>query len=346
MIVEKLIKPLCDRLPLLLGCALILSGFPAIAETPDFSDLSRRIRQQVDSVDRLQDTFGRHHIELVEPLYGLARIQLGANRFEEAKASADRALQIVRWTEGLESERQFPYLELIVDIEIARDAWDNVEDKLKHYTALLGQKYHGDAQTRLSHMLWLANTHAQGALSDNSQRRAYHLMQATQVSEIAVQYAQVGRLTLTPVYPELLFAVARAYDMENAGIRERGSVSYRLREIAPGTDILEERKVAIAKRYHFGREKLLMMRDSIRDSEHFDDEAELASEIYLAAWSARYEATADFSTALDRIDHFAQEHGLNNEQINMVLQQINQVPTHRLVLNLGIFEQSAQASGD
>ena len=185
----------------------------------------------------------------------------------------------MRWTEGLESERQFPYLELIVEIEMARGAWDNVEDKLKHYTALLGKKYHGDAQTRLGHMLWLADTHAQGALADISQRRAYHLMQATRVSEIAVQYAQVRRLTLKPVYPELLFAVARAYDMENAGIRERGSVSYRLREIAPGTDILEERKVAIAKRYQFGREKLLMMRDAIRDSEHFDDEAVLASEI-------------------------------------------------------------------
>ena len=124
MIFEKLTRPLFDPLPLLLGCALIFSGFSAIAETPDFSELSRRIRQQADSVDRLQEALGRHHLELVEPLYGLARIQLSANRFEEAKASADRALQIVRWTEGLESERQFPYLELIVEIEMARGAWD------------------------------------------------------------------------------------------------------------------------------------------------------------------------------------------------------------------------------
>ena len=181
----------------------------------------------------------------------------------------------MRWTEGLESERQFPYLELIVEIEMARGAWDNVEDKLKHYTALLGKKYHGDAQIRLGHMLWLADTHAQGALADTSQRRAYHLMQATRVSEIAVQYAQIRRLTLTPVYPELLFAVARAYDMENAGIRERGSVSYRLRD-SPRNGYSRRAKVAIDKRYQFGREKLLMMRDAIRDSEHFDDEAVLA----------------------------------------------------------------------
>ena len=88
----------------------------------------------------------------------------------------------MRWTEGLESERQFPYLELIVEIEMARGAWDNVEDKLKHYTAL-GKKYHGDAQTRLGHMLWLADTHAQ-VLADTSQRRAYHLMQATRVRRL------------------------------------------------------------------------------------------------------------------------------------------------------------------
>ena len=346
MIFEKLTKPLRDLVPLLLGCALIVSGISASAETPDFSDLSRQIRQQADSVDRLQDALGRHHIQLVEPLYGLARIQLSANRFEEAMASADRALQIVRWAQGLESERQFPYLELIVDIGIARDDWNNVEDKLKHYTALLGQKYQGDAQTRLGHMLWLANTHAQGARADTKQRRAYHLMQATRVSEIAVQYAQAHRLTTAPVYPELLFAVARAYHMENAAIRERGSVSYQLRELAPGTHILEERKVAITKRYQFGREKLLMMRDAIRDSEHFDDEALLASEIYLAAWSANYEETADFSVALERIEQFALERGLNHEQVNKVLQKINQVTPLRLVLNFGILKQSVQASGD
>ena len=82
MIFEKLTRPLRDPFPLLLGCVLILSGFSASAEKQDFRDLSRRIREQADSVDRLQDALGRHHIELIEPLYGLARIHLSANRFE------------------------------------------------------------------------------------------------------------------------------------------------------------------------------------------------------------------------------------------------------------------------
>ena len=151
---------------------------------------------------------------------------------------------------------------------------------------------------------------------------------------------------MTPVYPELLFAVTRAYHMENAAIRERGSVSYQLRELAPGPHILEERKVAITKRYQFGREKLLMMRAAIMDSEHFDDEALLASEICLAAWSAKYEETADFSAALERIEQFALERGLNHGQVNKVLQKINQVTPLRLVLNFGILKQSVQASGD
>ena len=70
MIFEKLTKPLRDLVPLLLGCALIVSGISASAETPDFSDLSRQIRQQADSVDRLQAELGRHHIQLVEPYTG------------------------------------------------------------------------------------------------------------------------------------------------------------------------------------------------------------------------------------------------------------------------------------
>ena len=72
----------------------------------------------------------------------------------------------------------------------------------------------------------------------------------------------------------------------------------------------------------------------------------LASEIYLAAWSANYEETADFSTALERIEQFALERGLNHEQVNKVLQKINQVTPLRLVLNFGILKQSIQTSGD
>ncbi|MBQ86879.1 MAG: hypothetical protein CMQ16_10795 [Gammaproteobacteria bacterium] len=157
MIFAKLTKPLRDLVPLLLCCAMIVSGISASAETPDFSDLSRQIRQRADSVDRLRDALGRHHIQLGEPLYGLARIQLSANRFEEAM---------------------------------------------------------------------------------------------------------------------------------------------------------------------------------------------LASEIYLAAWSAKYEETADFSAALERIEQFALERGLNHGQVNKVLQKINHVTPLRLVLNFGILKQSVQASGD
>ena len=109
-------------------------------------------------------------------------------------ASADRALQIVRWAQGLESERQFPYLELIVDIGI-HETLEQRRRQAEHYTALLGQKYQGDAQTRLGHMLcWRTRMHRVRA--DTKQRRTYHLMQATRVSEIAVQYAQAHRLTM------------------------------------------------------------------------------------------------------------------------------------------------------
>ena len=331
---------------LLLSLCLALCALSVLAETQDFEGLSIRIREQSTAVDELELELGRYHVSLVEPLQTLARIQVQANRFQDARDNADRALQIVRWSDGLESPLQFDYLQLLIEIEMARDNWDDIEEKIEHYSWLLGNKYQGDSETRLRRILWLVDVHTQGAARDKKERRAYHLMQATGINEIAVQFAQTQGLTNEPLYVETLFSLSRAYLRESEAIRRRGSVSYRLRELFPGTHILDEREVAIAKRYQIGLEKLEMLRDTVEASPAFDVEAVLLSEFYIAAWNELYDAEDELSASLQRIEQFNQHAEIGAARYSSLFQLRVALPQDRLVLNASYFGDALVAVGD
>lgn len=334
--------PLCAAL-FTISILLPSSG---LAETLDFDGLTERIQKQTTALDQLESQLGRYHMSLAEPLHALARIQLQANRFDDARGTADRALQIIRWSDGLESPLQFEFLQQVIEIEMTRDNWDDIDEKIKHYTWLLSNKYQGDSIPRLRHMRWLVDVHAGGAERDKKERRAYHLMQATGINEVAVQYAQVQGLTAEPLYADLLFSLSRAYHRENEGIRKRGSVSYRLRELYPGLHILEDRDVAIAKRYRFGLEKLEMLRDAVSAAPAFDAEAALLSEFYIAAWHELYEQEEDLKDSLLRIENFHAHAAISKERISRLLELRARLPQHRLVLDADYLENDLVSVGD
>lgn len=324
----------------------ILLPASGLAETQDFEGLTEQILQQATALNQLETQLGRYHMSLAEPLHTLARIQLQANRFDDARGNADRALQIIRWSDGLESPLQFEYLQLVIEIEMARDNWDDIDEKIRHYTWLLSNKYQGDSIPRLRHMQWLVDVHAGGAVRDEKERRAYHLMQSTGINEVAVQYAQVQGMTAEPIYAQLLFSLSRSYHRENEGIRQRGSVSYRLRELYPGLHILEDRDVAIAKRYSFGLEKLKMLRDAVSASPAFDAEAVLLSEFYIAAWNELYEQEEDLKASLLRIENFHAHSAISKERISRLFELRAKLPQHRLVLDADYLGNELFSAGD
>lgn len=350
MSIQKKLTSSRPGLTLSLGAALfilpILVPSPGLAETQDFNGLNERILKQTTALDQQESQLGRYHMSLAEPLHTLARIQLQANRFDDARGNADRALQIIRWSDGLESPLQFEFLQLVIEIEMARNNWDDIDEKIKHYTWLLSNKYQGDSISRLRHMQWLVDVHAGGAARDEKERRAYHLIQSTGINEVAVQYAQVQGLTAEPLYANLLFSLSRAYHRENEGIRQRGSVSYRLRELYPGLHILEDRDVAIAKRYRFGLEKLEMLRDAVSTSPAFDTEAVLLSEFYIAAWNELYGQEEDLKASLLRIDNFHAHSEISKERIMRLFELRAKLPQHRLVLDADYLSNDLVSAGD
>jgi len=87
--------------------ALPLLSRAGIAAT-DFATLQASIQDSRQHIETLESNLGRYNYQLLEPLEQLARIQLAANRFDDAESSIDKAIQIARFSEGLYSSKQYP----------------------------------------------------------------------------------------------------------------------------------------------------------------------------------------------------------------------------------------------
>lgn len=250
----------------------------------DFAFLQNEMSRTSSQIEEIEQTEGRHDFSLIEPLHTLGKIQFQANLFADAEASVDRAVQIARLADGLDTPVQYPLLQMAIEIELARKNWKKVDEKLKQYTWLISEQYKGKVKPRIEQARWIADIRLQAFHGDRAEMRAPHLIDATYVRETNVQYAQVMRLTDDPLYQELLFELANVYRLEADAIKKGGSTSYQLRRLFPGLDIVEEKRPAVDKRYRIGLEKLQTLQRLIANNSAYDHEANLMMDLYLAEW--------------------------------------------------------------
>jgi len=250
----------------------------------DFVSLLQDINRFSETVEGIELAAGRHDFALVEPLHMLGKNQFKANLFSDAEASVDRAIQIARFSDGLYTPIQYPLLQVAIEIELARENWSKVDEKLEHFTWLVSQQYQGKVKPRIEQAQWIANVRLKVFYGDDAEMRAPHLINVTYLRETTVQYAQAMRLTDDPLYHELLFELANAYRLEAEAIRAGGSTSYQLRRLFPGLDIIEEKRLAVDKRYRIGLEKLQMLQRLIEVDAAYDYEASVMMHLYIAKW--------------------------------------------------------------
>lgn len=271
-----------------LALLYVVTPFTASAETEDFARARVSLERLTEELNQQAWSAGYYSFELLEPLQQLANAQLAANRFDDVEETIDRAAQITRIEYGLYTSKQYPFLQQAIEVEMIRGDWDEVVEKVKHFTWLIGAEYEGDASTRLNLLEWVAEVHLRGYLEDSREREAYHLIRKTTLQEVAVQYAQAFGQANDLEYADLLLALANSYGMEAAAIRKRGRTSYRLRILVPGTDLLADRDEALNVRYAIGLEKLEMRRDVIASIDTADYMDLIAAEEDISHWQDNF----------------------------------------------------------
>ena len=276
----------CYLPPILVS--LLCASISFSVSASDFATSRQSIEDYRVALEALESAEGYFSYSLLEPLQQLATAQLAVNRLDAAEETMDRAAQITRIEDGLYTPLQYPFLQQAIEIEITRGDWEEVAEKIKHYTWLIGEKYRGNAPDRLSRIRWIAGVHLRGSTEDSKDKTAAHLIQVTSMNEIAMQYAQVNRIADDLIYAQLLLDLANAYLMEAQAIRGGGRTSYRLRRLVPGTEILDKKKDALNKRYLVGLEKLEMHHELIQTL-HPEDDATVAQSVRaIADWHQNF----------------------------------------------------------
>lgn len=271
----------------------------------DFAAADRSLQIQQERIYELTAQYGRYDQNLVVPLQQFARSQMEINRYDDAADTVDYAIQIVRTEHGLETPQQYDLQQMAVEVDLYRQDWERINERLDYYSGLILSAYSGTVEDRIQRLLWLADVHVRGALEDEAALQASHLVHATWFNETAVVYAQSNHADNNRLYADMLYALVNKYHLEARGILAGGATGYRLRQKQLGLPEADGKTEALDKRYRAGLDKLVMLRNLFAHSPNFGEEAVGMMQLYMADWKALFDKSddlsADYATGLETL---------------------------------------------
>jgi hypothetical protein len=326
------------------GLLSLLVWFPALAETGeiDHASAESNLFQQQERLYQLVARHGRYSMALLDALQRLIHSQMEASRFEAAAENVDYAIQIVRFNEGLETPTQYDLQQLAVQVDLYRQDWPAISERLEHYSRLLTASPEDNPEGVLRRLLWLSTVYKRGSIEDAEENHAYHLIRSTWYAETAVIYAQVENLDNSRLYADMLYSLVDNYFMEARAILGGGATSYRLRQLQPGLHLVDDKEEAIARRYRAGLSQLRQIRDLLSDSKQFDREALALAEFHIADWHALFDPDSDLDAVYSKAIALLEQADISMARRHQFLSRAMIIPRARLTLSV---QEALAASG-
>lgn len=239
-------------------------------------------------LNELQDRFGAMDVRLLEPLEQMADRLMLASRFDEAHVMLDRAMQIARVEEGLYTEVQRPLLEKKIENFANRGDWEDAREGMDHLLWLYSYKSRRIDQALIDDLLELSRLHLRALAEDASFFQGYHFRQSTRIRWLALGVA--GRLwgntdeRLVPIIYEQI----RQFHLQSVALEQGGPTSYSLRQIAPDSGILRERRDVNESYYLSGVGLIDSLFAVYAQNETPNPEAIAMTNVYLGDWHLLY----------------------------------------------------------
>jgi hypothetical protein len=192
--------------------------FSTNIQAADFEALGELIAAQERLVSMLtakDDVFSE---SLVQPPVQLAKLQVSANRFNDAEQTIAKALLATRVTNGLYDEGQLPLLQLDIETTITLSGWSSARDKLQHYTWLLTERFELPVAYLGESVSWLVSAHEQGSFAEAEANRAWHISQATKLYEALIGLSYLETLHDSSLYVRFLYDLTQLYYLEAKAI--------------------------------------------------------------------------------------------------------------------------------
>ena len=331
---KSILRFLFSSFPYSLIASVTLLGQLALADNSfwqDNANLAKVISDQQQEIYQLETEFGRSHQSLVEPLSFLAKQQINANQFDEANATLDKAVQIVRINNGLFTGAQYDLLQRQIENERIRDNWKFIRQSLEHLAWLYRKQFDGTANARVQRLMWLSDAYLEAVFEDSEEHAALNLRKATQLNEVAIEVAAQEAYVPAELAIQSHFSLLQKYYLESLGIRKGGRLSYQIREIVPDSGFLDKPKTALRKRFRGGLRTLDQAGEILQASADYDAVAMAMIDLHTADWKLLYNEMKDPAAEYLAVFNTLKQVGLDDEQLAELFARPELLPSQNLI---------------
>ncbi len=277
----------------ILAASGLLVAMAVQGQAPE-SPAERELQEYQRNLLRLEAEYGYSNPALLETLDGIADRLMEMGEFVAAHSALDRAQQIVRYSEGLYSLNQLPYLHKKIQNMTAGGNWADARALQDHLFWLYTERYPLRDQDLIDGLMQAAEYHLQGVVNDSPAFASYHYRAAAIHSRIALHVGE-GILPpndrdLAPLYYDQL---RHAY-LQALAINRRGPAGAALRSRADvygyntGSGFMLDEEIAIGMHRASGFRYLENLRLLFNNPRAPDAEAAAMVTLYEADWQVLF----------------------------------------------------------
>ena len=269
-------------------CLCLTSNTVAQSQLPREQSLADLARYQ-NQLEELEQQYDRYDPRLVETLGEVGKLMIELDQYDQADEILDRAILILRISEGLYTETQFPYLLLSAEGDVRRSNWRDANEKLSHIAALHEFEPRVWNSEFVSEIVKLGELHLEGVVTDSSSNQAYHLRA---IERISWEAKNVGETIWSDSDRRLLDLYYRIviHNYLKSLINNRGGEQAEsLRQFIPGLSMMKRSRLELNRVYYrVGIEMFRRMRQVFEASSPADLQGVAMVDLYQADWQVLF----------------------------------------------------------
>lgn len=269
------------------ACGLLLASAATSAQTREAERLDQtgaRLEAYRNQLETMEVQLGRYDPQLLETLEQLAEANMELNRFERTDEILDRSIQILRISDGLYTESQFPFLILSIRNNVRQGNWRDANETLDHLTWLYTMVPRDWNDALVRELKQLADLHLEGVAGDATLMKDPHFRAADRVSRVAMLGAELIWSASDPRLIDLYYYLLLQNHIKFMALIQGGPVAADLRQVAAGVGWMRRRQDVKHMYFYLGMEMLNRMRRGYLMADTPNPEALAMVDVHEADW--------------------------------------------------------------
>lgn len=268
-------------------CIAVLATGTVCAQQSLLTEQDLELQRIRETLANLELSSSRLDRRMLEPLGQFGQQLMDAGRFDEAHQVLDQAVQIVRVSEGLYSQNQFPYLLSRIENYGNQGDWAHASDLIEHLEWLLRRGENFINVELMDSILRLVDIHLWGVANDSPFLQSSHFRGARRLNELAIRAAIRAWGPTDTRLPEIFYKQVVQEYLQAVAVEAGGKTGIALRTFSEGGYARTRRETRISY-YYFGLRNLNGIRQIYSNQQEPDLVGMAMAEMYIADWQVLF----------------------------------------------------------